>query len=98
MNTFDRFYDDALLRREPLTDPSALQAIWAHRDGRCLGMTGVSDHVIDVIPPEFVRSPRPFDHEIDIYVRSERRRQPNSGYRAQAFQPQVPESESSPSA
>lgn len=52
----------------PLTDPSTLRAVYVHRDGRCLGMTGVSKHIMDVVPAEFVRDYHPFNDDVDIYV------------------------------
>lgn len=85
MSTYNRFYAEALRDGTPLTDPSILRAVWVHRDGRCLGMTGMSKHVMEVVPAEFVRAYCPYDDDVDIYVPLSGRCQPHRNYRPQTF-------------
>lgn len=87
MGIFERFYNEALTLRIPLRDPAELKGIWVHPDGRCLGMTGNDEHVLSVVPREFVRDPCPLDENVDIYVRPSNRSRENSAYRRQAFKP-----------
>lgn len=84
---FGKFYNEAVTANNRLTDLTKLRAVWVHPDGRCLGMTGVDQYVLDVVPREFVRDPCPLDELVDIYVPPSCRSREHPEYRPQAFEP-----------
>lgn len=65
---FEKFYVEALENPTTITKP--IMAVWAHKDGRCLAMTGVTSHVISAVPAGFVRNRVTLDEEgqVDIFA------------------------------
>jgi len=67
MNFFEKFYAEAL--EYPTECNRQVIAVWAHKDGRCLAMTGVTNHVISAVPARFVRNRVSLDEDglVDIF-------------------------------
>lgn len=65
MSHFDNFWQECA--NAPAATRSYL-AIWVHHDGRCMGMTGISQHRLPSIPAGFVKDTFPLDQNVDIYV------------------------------